>query len=51
MEDGDIRGISVYNVASEEEARKLASEDPAVKSGRLMIEVHPWYSMQGATLR
>jgi len=51
MEDGDIRGISVYNVASEEEARKLASEDPAVKSGRLMIKVHPWYSMQGASLR
>jgi len=51
MDDGDIRGISVYNVSSEEEARRLASEDPAVKSGRLVIEIHPWYSMQGSSLK
>lgn len=51
MEDGDIRGISVYNVGSAEEALKLASEDPAVKSGRLVVEVHPWYSLQGSSLK
>jgi uncharacterized protein YciI len=51
MEDGDIRGISVYNVGSAEEALRLASEDPAVKSGRLIVEVHPWYTLKGATLR
>lgn len=51
LEDGDIRGISVYNVGSAEEAMKLASEDPAVKSGRLIVEVHPWYALQGSVLR
>lgn len=51
MDDGDIRGISVHNVSSAEEALKLASEDPAVKYGRLIVEVHPWYTMQGAALR
>ncbi|MBS1659190.1 MAG: hypothetical protein JST18_13975 [Bacteroidetes bacterium] len=51
MDDGEIRGISVYNVASAEEAIKLASEDPAVKSGRLIVEVHPWYSWQGSSLK
>ena len=51
MDDGEIRGISVYNVSSEEEVRQLASEDPAVKSGRLVIEIHPWYSMQGSSLK
>jgi uncharacterized protein YciI len=51
MEDRDIRGVSVYNVSSAEEALKLASEDRAVKSGRLSVEVHPWYTMKGATLR
>lgn len=51
MDDGEIRGISVYNVASAEEATKLASEDPAVKSGRLLVEVHPWYSLQGSSLK
>ncbi|MBK9733336.1 MAG: hypothetical protein IPO83_18950 [Chitinophagaceae bacterium] len=51
MEDGDIRGICVYNTANLEEAKKLAEEDPAVKSGRLMVEIHPWYSMKGACLK
>jgi len=51
MDDTDIRGICVYNVGSLEEAKKLAEEDPAVISGRLVVEIHPWYSMKGATLK
>ena len=51
MDDGDIRGICVYNVNSAEETKTLAEEDPAVKSGRLIVEIHPWYSMKGATLK
>ncbi len=47
----DIRGICVYNVASLEEAKALAESDPAVKSGRLIVEILPWYSMKGAVLR
>ncbi|MDF2436974.1 MAG: hypothetical protein K0Q95_1350 [Bacteroidota bacterium] len=51
MDDSDIRGICVYNVATKEEALKLASEDPMVKVGRLMAEIHPFYSAKGATLK
>jgi uncharacterized protein YciI len=51
MDDQEIRGICIYNVASKEEAIKLASEDPAVKAGRLIVEVHPFYSAKGATLK
>ncbi len=51
MEDGDIRGICVYNTATMEEARELANADPAVAAGRLIVEVHPWYAMKGACLR
>ncbi len=51
MEDGDIRGICIYNTASLEEARQLAEEDPAVRSGRLLVEIHPWYAMKGTCLR
>jgi uncharacterized protein YciI len=51
MEDGDIRGICVYNTSSMEEAKTLASEDPAVIAGRLIIEIHPWYAMKGACLK
>jgi uncharacterized protein len=50
MDDGDIRGICIYNVPTKEEAEKLAGEDPAVKAGRLVTEIHPFYSAQGAKL-
>ena len=26
-----------------EEARKLVESDPAVKTGRLRVELHPWW--------
>ena len=43
MDGGDLRGIFVFNTASVEEARALAATDPAVKAGRLAIELRPWY--------
>lgn len=51
MEDSDIRGICIYNAASLEEAKQLAEEDPAVRSGRLVVEIHPWYAMKGSCLQ
>lgn len=51
LEDGDIRGICIYNVATKEEAEKLANEDPMVKAGRLKVEVHPFYSAKGVSLK
>lgn len=43
MDEGAIRGIYVFNVASPEEADSLAQTDPAVQAGRLLLEFHPWY--------
>jgi uncharacterized protein YciI len=51
VENQQIRGIVIYNVSTPEEARKLAEADPAVKAGRLIVEVHPWYSLKGSMLR
>ena len=42
-DDGDIRGIYIFNVSSVEEARALTETDPAIKEGRLVMELHPWY--------
>ena len=50
-DEGDSRGIVIYTVANKEEAIKLANQDPAVKSGRLVVEVRPWWGMIGSTLK
>src|SRR6266849_4832541 len=46
-DDGTTRGLCVYKVGSLDEARALASDDPAVKAGRLAVEVHPWMVQKG----
>ena len=50
-DDGEIRGATVYRVSNAEEAMRLASQDPAVKAGRLSVEVHPWWLAQGSGVR
>ena len=49
-DDGDIRGIAVYNTKTQMEADSLANLDPMVKAGRLKIEVHPWWTEKGGKL-
>lgn len=51
MDDWDVKGICVYNVATLKEVEELTAQDPAVKSGRLIAEIHPWYSAKGASLK
>jgi len=43
MDDGDIRGIYIFNVETVEEAKQLTESDPAIQAGRLVMELHPWY--------
>jgi uncharacterized protein YciI len=50
-DDGEIRGITIYNVATLEMADSLANADPMVKAGRLVIELHPWWAGKGLPLR
>lgn len=37
------RGLYIFNVASVDEALKLAETDPAVKAGVFIVEATPWY--------
>lgn len=48
---GELRGIFILSVKSKEEAEMLCAEDPAVKSGRLTVEVLEWWSAKGSTLK
>ncbi|MEO1030752.1 MAG: YciI family protein [Bacteroidota bacterium] len=50
-DDGEIRGITIYNVPTLQMADSLANADPMVKAGRLVIEVHPWWAAKGFPLR
>lgn len=43
LDDGPYAGIYVFAVATVEEAAALTATDPAVKAGRLAMELHPWY--------
>ncbi len=50
-DDGEIRGITIYNTPTLEMADSLANLDPMVKIGRLVIEMHPWWAAKGFSLR
>lgn len=45
--DPDLRGILILTVSTTEEARELVSTDPAIKAGRLIAEIRPWYGIEG----
>jgi uncharacterized protein len=42
-DNGEVRGVFLFQVSTLEEARALADSDPAVKAGRLVAEIHPWW--------
>lgn len=43
MDNGDVRGIYIFDVKTVEEARQLTATDPAIQAGRLEMDLHPWY--------
>jgi uncharacterized protein YciI len=46
-DDGALRGIFVFRVASMQEAQELSATDPMIKIGRLAVELHPWQVPEG----
>ena len=50
VDNGDLRGLYVFRVASAEEAKALVESDPAVKAGRLRFELHAWYAARNITV-
>jgi uncharacterized protein YciI len=50
-DDGNWRGIFIFDVATEEEVKELLKDDPAIQSGRLAFEIHPWWTMSGGCLK
>lgn len=49
--DGDLRGIFVFNCESYDEVLMHCNTDPAIKAGRLVVEIYPWWAGKGSKLR
>ncbi|ACJ29217.1 Conserved hypothetical protein [Shewanella piezotolerans WP3] len=49
LEQGDLRGIYIFDVVSIEEAQALTASDPAIKAGSLIMELKPWYGSAALT--
>lgn len=46
-DNSDFQGIYIFDVETVEEAEELTKTDPAIKAGRLVMELHPWYGSAG----
>jgi len=46
-DEGDLRGVFVFRVASLQEAQELCATDPMIKNARLVVELHPWQVPEG----
>ncbi len=47
IEEQRLRGIFVFQLDSVDAAKAVASQDPAVRAGRLVVDMHPWYVAEG----
>jgi uncharacterized protein YciI len=43
LDNGELRGIYVFDVATLEEAKELTASDPAIQAGSLEMELKEWY--------
>ena len=49
-DDGELRGVGIFDTTDPEEVKRLLEGDPAVKAGRLIYEIHPWFGIPGSCL-
>ena len=43
-DDGDWQGLFIFDCATKEEVEGLLKTDPALAAGRIVCEIHPWYT-------
>lgn len=43
-DNGNWRGIFIFDAATKEEVEQWLKTDPAIAAGRLSYEIHPWYT-------
>jgi len=50
MEDGDLRGIFIFDAENKEIVDSLCKTDPAIAAGRLDYVIHSWFTKEGVCL-
>jgi len=50
MEDGPLRGVFIFKDMDRAEIEKLTANDPAIKSGRLKMNLSKWMAQKGSFL-
>jgi uncharacterized protein YciI len=43
-DDGDWRGIFIFDCETKDEVEKILKTDPAIAAGRLNYEIHSWWT-------
>src|SRR5262249_45007955 len=47
MDNTELRGVLIFKETTIEEAKAMVDQDPAIKAGRLVVELHPWFAAAG----
>ncbi len=50
-DDGNWRGIFIFDCDTEEEVKQLLAADPLIKAGRLNYELHPWWTAMNSVFK
>ena len=50
-DDTNLRGIFILDCENVAEGKALVDTDPAVKSGWLRAELHPWWTARGTVIK
>lgn len=50
-DDGKWRGIFIFDVPTKEKVFQLLNTDPAISSGRLTYEIHPWWTAKNCVFK
>ncbi len=50
-DDGNWRGIFIFDCPDSLEVKRLLDTDSAIASGRLRYEIHPWWTAKGGSFK
>ena len=50
-DDQTWRGIFIFDCTTKEEVERHVKTDPAISSGRLSYEIHPWMTAKGTCFK